>query len=200
MIANVDQLNELWDLTPPITPSPSRLFHLEPIGLDTCYVESLTSYVARLAQAHSVPPGTLLAIEVKPLVKQGYATNPLNSSSIVSLYGQASVKALNGTQSGAARLVKALEALTKRNDLKFLTMLPWAKVFPVLGLLRQFQAWCPYCYLEWLEEKQVIYSPLLWALAVIKICPYHHQPLESHCPHCLSQFLPLWRNSRPGFC
>ena len=192
--------NELWETEPPFTPKPSRLFHLEPLGLGTPYVESLTSYVARLAEAHSVPPGTLLAIEVKPMLKDSRDENPLNSHSIVTLYGQASVRALNGTQTGARQLVKALEALTLRHDLQFLTLLPWAEVFPVLRLLKRFQAWCPDCYQEWLNHKQVIYSPLLWALQVVKICPVHHRPLESQCPHCHRQFVPLWRNSRPGFC
>lgn len=200
MISNMTLSDELWDMQPPIISNPSRLFNLEPMGLGTAYVESLTSYVARLAEAHSVPHGTLLAIEVKPMLRHGYAINPLYSSSIVSLYGQNSVKALNGTQQGAKQLVQALEALTLRTDLQFLTLLPWAEVFPVLGLLKHFQAWCPYCYQEWLNNKQVIYSPLLWALKVVKICPYHHQYLKSQCPHCHSEFIPLWRNSRPGFC
>ena len=200
MMPNIAISDELWLREAPITPSPSRLFHLEPIGIGTFYIESLTSYVARLAEAHSVPSGTLLAKEVRPMVRPGSATNPLNSSSIVALYGQASVKALNGTQIGAKQLVFALEALTKRTDLQFLTMLPWAQVFPVLGLLKHFHAWCPYCYQEWLNNKQAIYSPLLWALKAVKICPNHLQSLESKCPHCEREFLPLWHNSRPGFC
>lgn len=199
MKSDITCCDELWELEPPTTNSPSRLFHLEPIGIGTFYVESLTSYVARLAEAHSVPPGTLLAIEVKPMVRHSNAHRP-QVDSIVALYAQDSVKALNGTQAGAKQLVKALEALTKRNDLKFLTMLPWAEVFPVLGLLKHFHTWCPYCYQEWLNNKQVIYSPLLWALKPVKICPIHHQLLESKCPHCDQQFLHLWRNSRPGFC
>ena len=178
MKSDITCCDELWELEPPTTNSPSRLFHLEPIGIGTFYVESLTSYVARLAEAHSVPPGTLLAIEVKPMVRHSNAHTP-QVDSIVALYAQDSVKALNGTQAGAKQLVKALEALTKRNDLKFLTMLPWAEVFPVLGLLKHFHTWCPYCYQEWLNNKQVIYSPLLWALKPVKICPIHHQLLES---------------------
>ncbi|MBU7587308.1 MAG: TniQ family protein [Nostoc sp. TH1S01] len=200
MMTNMAVNDELWLKEPEFTPSPSRLFHLEPIGLGTCYVESLTSYVARLAAAHSVLPGTLLAREIKPIVGHNHNTNPLNSKSIVSLYGQASVKALNGTQIGAKQLVFALEILTKRTDLQFLTMLPWAKVIPVLGLLKHSHAWCPYCYQDWLNNQQVIYSPLLWALKPAKICPIHHRFLESKCPHCGLEFLHLWHNSRPGFC
>ena len=141
MVVEILRDDELWDTEPPLLPKPSRLFHLEPIGLNTGYVESLTSYVARLAEAHSVPPGTLLAMEVKPMLKNSRDENPLNSHSIATLYGQASVRALNGTQTRARQLVKALEALTLRRDLQFLTLLPWAFVFPVLGLLKRFQAW-----------------------------------------------------------
>ncbi len=202
MVTEILRGNELWDTEPPSIPKPSRLFSLEPIGLNTGYVESLTSYVARLALAHSVPPGRLLVMEVKPIIKEqeNPPPHPLNSHSILTLYGQTSIRALNGTQTRARQLVKALEALTLRRDLQFLTLLPWAFVFPVLGLLKRFQAWCPDCYQEWLNHKQVIYAPLLWALQVVKICPVHHRPLESQCPHCHRQFLPLWRNSRPGFC
>lgn len=200
MIANIALNDDLWDTQPPIVPNPSHLFHLEPIGLGTAYVESLTSYVARLAAAHNVPPGTLLAIEVKPLLRHDYAINSLNSLSIVSLYAQSSVKALNGTQQGAKQLVKALEVLTLRQELQFLTLLPWAEVLPVRGLLKPFQAWCPDCYQQWQHHQQIIYSPLLWALQAVKICPEHQRSLESKCPYCHQEFLPLWRDSRPGFC
>ncbi len=197
MTVNLNTSDELWDLKPPAFLPRTRLFHLVPIGIGTPHVESLTSYVSRLAIAHSVSTGTLLAIEVGPLIKTNYLTN---TKSIVAIYGQESVRALNGTRSGAAQLVHALEKLTLRTDLRFLTMLSWAEVFPVLGLLKHEQAWCPICLQEWLENKKEIYLPLLWTLNVVKVCLYHHQPLESQCPHCHAQFLPLWRSSQPGYC
>jgi len=109
------------------------------------------------------------------MVRQGYAINPLNSSSIVSLHGQSSVKALNGTQQGAKQLVKDLEELTLRHDLQFLTLLTWAEVFPVRGLLKHFQVWSPDCYQQWQNNQQIVYSPLLWAWQAVKICPYHYR-------------------------
>ena len=66
MTIKLDTIDELWDLKPPTFSPRSRLFHLVPIGIGTPHVESLTSYVSRLAVAHSVPPGTLLAIEIGP--------------------------------------------------------------------------------------------------------------------------------------
>jgi TniQ len=47
-----------------VWPAHSRLYHLEPIGIGTPSVESLTSYIARLAAAHSVHPRNLLLCEL----------------------------------------------------------------------------------------------------------------------------------------
>jgi hypothetical protein len=44
-------------------PIHSRLYHLEPIGIGTPFVESLTSYVVRLAEAHSVSPRIVVTPE-----------------------------------------------------------------------------------------------------------------------------------------
>ncbi|MGK7956010.1 MAG: TniQ family protein, partial [Crocosphaera sp.] len=165
MTIKLDTIDELWELKPPTFSPRSRLFHLVPIGIGTPHVESLTSYVSRLAVAHSVPPGTLLAIEIGPLVKTNYLPN---TRSMVAIYGQDSVRALNGTRRNAAQLVQALETLTLRTELRCLTMLPWREVFPVRGLLKHFQAWCPLSLEEWLEKREVIYLPLLWTLNVVK--------------------------------
>ena len=55
---------EKWDMTAPIVPPRSRFFNLSPAGLGTSMVECLTSYLSRLAQAHSVTPGVLHHREV----------------------------------------------------------------------------------------------------------------------------------------
>ncbi len=68
----VDTTCELWNLEKPLIPQHSRLYHLKPIGVGTPYVESLTGYVARLAEAHCVPTGILVLSEIAPFVKKGY--------------------------------------------------------------------------------------------------------------------------------
>jgi len=45
-----------WDLTLPLLPARSALYPLAPLGVGTPDVESMTSYLARLAAAHSVSP------------------------------------------------------------------------------------------------------------------------------------------------
>lgn len=50
---------EEWDMNIPAIPPRSRLYRLEPVGIGTPYVESLTSYIARLAAEHCVTPKNL---------------------------------------------------------------------------------------------------------------------------------------------
>src|SRR5690242_18152590 len=54
MEADSLEIYEMWDAAPLAMPAHSRLFHLEPIGVGTAEVESLTSYVVRLAEMHTV--------------------------------------------------------------------------------------------------------------------------------------------------
>lgn len=200
MKVEINQTDELWDLEPPDIPPRSSLFHLEPIGIGTPYVESLTSYVARLAEAHSVAVGTLIAAEIKKQFSKAEDIKPYYYPNIVKVYGQYYIKSLNGTSAKAKQLVAALNQLTLRDDLKFLTLLTWAEVLPRQELLKSDFAWCPQCYQEWRFSSKVIYSPLLWSLQAVNICLYHHQPLQSICPYCHQKFVPLWQTTRPGFC
>jgi len=74
-------LCEIWDLTLPAYSPHSRLYALEPLGVDTSHVESLTSYMARLAAAHSVSLRTLVIQELLPLLKRDYLSNPFGNCS-----------------------------------------------------------------------------------------------------------------------
>lgn len=192
-MGEIFSLDNLWDLNLPEVPPRSRLYCLSPFGVGTPYIESLTGYVARLASLHYVNAGTLLAKEFVTLLRQP------NSKSY--LHGMSSrTEAFNGTGAMAADLVQALERLTTQNNLRLLTMLTWAEVLPAKGLLRHNRAWCPMCYEDCLEGKRSVCDPLLWSLEVVKICPNHRQPLQSHCPHCERQLPFLGWLSRPGYC
>src|SRR4051812_30312421 len=58
-------------MAPPI-PSRSQLYYLSPVGVGTPAVESLTSYVMRLAQAHCVTTRTLVTDQLFPLYGRPY--------------------------------------------------------------------------------------------------------------------------------
>ena len=57
-----------WDCTLPVLPKRSRLYALEPLEIGTPFVESLSGYVARLADAHAVSLGNLVGRELSALV------------------------------------------------------------------------------------------------------------------------------------
>ena len=69
--------------------------------------------------------------------------------------------------------------LDSKQGLTALTMLSWAEVFPLFGLIRTDRAWCPCCLEEWRTSGRIIYEPLLWAVQAVKICVQHGCQLET---------------------
>lgn len=174
---------ELWSPEKLQLPERSRLYHLPPVGIGTPFVESLTSYIARLAESHSVFPGVLMERELLPFVSAAFSNldseQPPCRTGIFSRTGT-----LNSIGVMAVNWVRALETLTLRSDLRFLTMLTWREVLPSRGLLRSKKAYCPACYQEWRSCGQMIYEPLLWMINEVKICPRHQRRLRLQCFHC----------------
>ncbi|HAJ61780.1 MAG TPA: hypothetical protein DCP31_23145, partial [Cyanobacteria bacterium UBA8543] len=126
----VATLYDQWDLKLPLFPPRSYLYHLQPIGIGTANVESLTGYITRLAQAHCIEPGILMERVVAPV---GIKIPGSTKSSRTGVFGHTAT--FNGTGMMAAQWVQALESLTLRSDLRFLTMLTWTNVIPPRGLL-----------------------------------------------------------------
>lgn len=191
---------EWWDLTPRTIPPRSRLFHLAPIGLGTPEVESLTSYVARLAEAHRVRPRQLVAREILPRFgRPRLAETPFPS--LLSAFWRNETHALNGMRTLARDLVGVLETLTGRRDLHCLTLLTWAEVLSTQQLQRSIRAFCPACFEEWGRTGQTVYEPLLWTLAPITACPRHQQRLQLACPAPGCRYAAPWlgARSRPGY-
>jgi transcriptional regulator with XRE-family HTH domain len=182
-------LYEHWSLAIPNLPPRSRLYSLPPIGVGTPQVESLTSYVMRLAEAHAVSPGTLIRQEIL----SGLADGPKRP------YFTA-LHSLNGMGLSFEQWVSLLEKLTVRSDLNVLTLLPWKSVFASAGILRRQRAWCIDCYQEYREHGQTAYDSLLWTIGPITVCPQHETFLQKYCPHCQHRLLLLSAYARPGVC
>src|SRR5260370_39494092 len=106
-----------WDCTPSILPPRSRLYAIKPIGIGTPFVESLSGYVARLADAHAVSVGNLVVRELSALV-----STPLFQSSQPDRFPPR-FYAINGLGEPAKKWVEALQVGTMRPDLRFLTLL-----------------------------------------------------------------------------
>jgi hypothetical protein len=180
----------VWNDQPFAIPVRSKFYHLEPRGISTSYVESLSGYAARLAQEHFVTPNALLK-EVIPLA---------STLKMMRLNYSCFHRAINGSGVIASNFLKALELLTMRHDLTSTTMVTWIDVIPDQSLIRTKRAWCSECYEEWRERGEVVYDPLLWTLQAMTICPLHRIPLTSSCPRCKAHLLHFASRSRPGFC
>ena len=197
----VDKLTtyESWNLEKPIIPSHSRLYHLEPIGIGTPYVESLTGYIARLAESHCIATGMLVLSKIAPLIKKGYVFEQSKDGGLDKIFAN-QTQSLNGTGTWTVSLIQILESLTLQDNLSFLTMLVWVEVIPQKGMLRPIRAWCPACYNDWRITEQVLYEPLIWSLNSVTVCSHHHQLLSTQCPHCHQTNRTLAWRSRPGYC
>lgn len=200
MVLDMLTTYEWWDLTRPAIPPRSRLYHLEPVGIGTIYVESFTGYIARLAQAHGVTTRKLVTAELLPLLEPSHplGVRGYEANNFWTKY----TRFLSGTRSLARDTVRALETLTLRSELRFLTMLTWAAALPGRGLIRGNRAWCPACYEEWHSAEQIVYEPLLWSLAPVTACLRHRRRLRQSCQDdsCQQPSPPLTSRSRPGYC
>ena len=115
------QAYESWDLRSRELPERTYLYHLQPLGVGSAYVESLTGYIARLANAHSVSIGALLSHELLPRIRAASPT-PIATTNSTFVYDS---QVLNGTGETARNWVQLLQQLTGVGFLDRLTLLPW---------------------------------------------------------------------------
>jgi AraC-like DNA-binding protein/transcriptional regulator with XRE-family HTH domain len=180
---------ERWDLAEPLRPQTSALYALVPYGLGTPYVESLSSYISRLAEAHVVSVSRLLRQMLSP-VRPG----PIPFSTMHYAYPA------NVLAKDSETLLEKLQAVTGRNDLWLLTLSALHGAVSQPNLFRTTEAWCPSCLEQWRMAEAPVYSPLLWTIRAVTVCPAHSTLLTDRCPHCHFQFASLRANSRPGYC
>jgi AraC-like DNA-binding protein len=181
-----------WEITLPRVPPRSRLLPLEPVGIGTAMVESMTGYVMRLAEAHAVPVGALINHE---LAQRKASTERRRTRAYCSLPYYA-----NGSNQCAAGWVQALEADTYRTNLSWLTFLPLGESFCTRYFCRRVRAWCPACYEQWRTLDRTIYEPLLWSVRLVAVCSGHQRALAEICPHCQRSMKPVGSTSRTGYC
>jgi hypothetical protein len=194
-------LLESWCLSRPLLPPRSHLYSLEPMGVGTKLVESLTGYVTRLADAHSVSVGDLVG---RVLSDHAHPKNaiitPTAKAVRVGGHGfRACNYAPNGVTETAVKWVHALEAATNRHELQYLTLLPLRYTVPG-RLFRRRRAWCALCFGYWRSARQIVYEPLIWSIQAAANCQLHARPLDHTCSHCARTLSPLGVFSRPGYC
>jgi hypothetical protein len=123
------------------------------------------------------------------------------SNNVSIILGNSNAKsAINGMRNMTKSLVNALEQLTLRQDLRYLSCLTWKGVINERGLFHQHKAWCSECFEQWQQDNKPIYEPLLWSFKDVNYCLQHHCKLCDRCPHCNSQQKAIANNSRLGYC
>ena len=180
---------EVWNLAQRKFAPLSRLYSLQPMGVGTSRVEGLSSYVMRLAEAHTVSVRVLIHREIFPKLP----SSPKDAQF-------ARVHSLNGMGACFEQWVNVLGTLTGRGDLRALTLLPWRGLLTCGGILRQHRAWCPRCLQEGRQSTMPVYECLLWMLTPVTACPIHEVLLEHRCPHCRRDIFLLSAHARPGYC
>lgn len=170
----------------------SCLYSIEPIGIGSINVESISSYISRLSDAHCVTVGDILTHLIAPKIDKKYIKggNGFYKSS----------SAINGYGNLADNFIEVIESLTKRRDIGKTTFINCRELVPFRGLLKNSRHWCPSCFQDDLESKQIVYERLSWTLQPFYKCIIHDSNLESVCPFCRSSMYILERKSVPGYC
>ncbi|MCS6246976.1 MAG: TniQ family protein [Opitutus sp.] len=160
-------LQDIESAIPDIAPR-SRLVSLQPHGHGTSEVESLFSYLLRLAEAHSVRQVDLLQFVIAPLLWSDGRKTPAS-------------EIMGAIQSGlSAQCIKILEQLTGIHCLAEITLMPLIEKRCVRADRKQSREWCPLC----LSEDKDPYERLLWQLHGVTHCARHKCELLSACPQC----------------
>jgi TniQ len=185
-----------WDFSEDILPYRSTLYSLQPIGIGTPLVESLNSYLIRLAFVHKITVSDFIHYYIAPLFFLRELPKRLSKKDAVEQVVLKLRRELYLLQRPDARfwldktkhvsnLVRVLEILTGREDIRYLTLLPW-KTWPLSfnHIFNTEQPWCVACYQNWCYSGAPIYQPLLWALETVSVCPYHQRYLQLRCLCC----------------
>ena len=188
---------ESWDLdSAAALPQRTYLYHMRPLGIGSMLVESLTGYIARLAEAHDISAAMLLNRELLPRMASisGVREAPKNFTFLYQSH------VLNGAGEYAQNCVQVLENLTGAENVRAMTLLRLNGVLSTQHFLRTRRAWCPRCFEDWRAIGSPTYEPLLWAIESVSCCPTHRCALSVQCPHCGQALHTLSARSRPGYC
>jgi len=175
----------------------SKLYNIEPQGLGTGMVESLSSYIVRLAYKHNINVGELVNKLIIPELNKDFLIKS-------AIYGGDSffegARTINGCMDNSIDTVKVLELFTTRNDLSNLTLYRFNRFFSLRNLFNDYLSWCPKCINEWSVKNLEIYYPLAWHLKNVEVCNEHKCFLLSFCLNCHKKMKFLRRKNIPGYC
>lgn len=153
--------------------NPRSVLHaLAPIGVGTPGVESLLSYLCRLAVSHAVS-----VTELSRKIAKTAGWDLCDNYNWKRLH-------LSGNGEAARNWSSALSALTSVEQLDQLTLLPWADVVAQQSLTTMSARWCPQCFAEDRAAGRSPYLRLAWDVGCVTACQRHRTQLVHVCPDC----------------
>lgn len=170
----------------------SKLYAIPSLGRGTIYAESLTSYIKRLADAHSVSVTLLLHNIVIP--------DNDNHIKHMHPYWRTAMHSVNGASSMAEQFVSMFEVEVLRK-LAGMTLLPLEAIVgrSGRGTLHKNMHICPLCIKEMAHQHNV-FIPLIWWLEVISNCPIHKTKLIDACVFCNTKLSAVPNYTPLGYC
>lgn len=160
-----------------------KFYRLEPLGMGTELMESLPSYLIRMANAHGRSVVQLLGRMIANQSELPALGNRVTQSESLVASGLAFTVRPTHQTSQLVSLIEQCCGVTGLRGSTFLS-LERCSLRNSVVLYSQHLRWCPLCFLQDKSKRQSPYFRLLWSLQPITQCLEHRIPLESHCLHC----------------
>ncbi|WP_449287811.1 TniQ family protein [Marinobacter salarius] len=154
------------------------------------HIESLTSYIGRLAWHHSVKPSLLIGSLIDPGKSSGFLNHEIATSFNSLTLKTATIVKSVATQAGLAKhLVAAMTFVHLHDQIDN----------SARGFIRKTKQWCPVCYHDD-HSNGGQYDHLAWSLQGVSHCVKHRCKLRDYCQHCLKAQPYLSTKCEVGFC
>lgn len=166
---------------------------LPPLNTGTPFVESMTSYLSRLAKYCDIDFTRL--VKTVASYKNDFG-DPTEGET------ETWIQSCNGISTLAENLSFCLQKLTLRNEFDYLSMVRWKKIISPDkdGMFKKHRAWCAHCIHEWQQKDMLIHEPLIWSLKNVEICLLHTTPLTQVCPLCEKLQAYAYHKRGIGYC
>ena len=164
------------------------LYGRVPAGVGTPLIESVTSFVSRLAMARHLDVSRIFYWMIRPLVPQDLLEREEGYSYWYNGFKGSNATVWDGHGKKVQALVDVLTELTGLSDLSCLTLLPLEGLLPTDrgGLISRERGnyWCASCVAGWRRGGVEPWEPLLWRISFVKCCPIHGTALSKLCGTC----------------
>lgn len=171
----------------------NKLFPIPLLGQGTADIESLSSYVLRIAYEHGVSVGML--ISAIPEISEVDSCVVYRSG----VAGRGGIESLARVNNCSFRWRQLLTELTGQDlfcgALQFLSRNVYLVSADIGGI-----RWCPECFSEMSRIDMPRYIKQIWHMKAVDYCPLHRTRLESVCPYCGSVQQSMRAETPLGWC